>query len=84
MPREGAPEKARRLLAEGRVRIVRVGDPERPGLIVAEVRGDSGEQYHCGHDDRKNQWRCTCVEMRGRCSHIQSVQLVTTVERTGA
>lgn len=80
--RESSADKARRLLTEGRLRVVRVGDSERPGVIVAECRGDSGASYHLGFDDKKNQWRCTCAELRGKCSHIQALQLVTIIERT--
>ncbi len=76
MPRENATNKAHRLLAEGRLRVVRVGDESRPGLIVAECRGDSGEAYHLGYDPGKKQWRCGCVEMRGKCSHLIALQLV--------
>lgn len=80
--RESSADKARRLLAEGRLRVLRVGDADAPGLIVAECRGDSGEVYALGYDPRNKQWRCVCAELRGKCSHIQALQLVTAIERT--
>lgn len=74
MAREGAPEKARRLLVEGRL-VVR--EIRSSGTIVAECRGDSGQIYALGYDARRKQWRCTCAEMKGRCSHLVALQLVT-------
>jgi uncharacterized Zn finger protein len=74
VPREGAPEKGRRLLTEGRLSVEEI----RPdGTIVAHCRGDSGEVYALGYDAAKRQWRCTCAEMKGRCSHLVALQLVT-------
>jgi uncharacterized Zn finger protein len=75
--RENAQTKGRRLLVEGRlvVRAIR-GD----GTIIATCRGDSGEAYTLGYDATKKQWRCTCVEMKGRCSHLIALQLVTIVK----
>lgn len=78
MPRESAADKGRRLLVEGRL-VVREVRPT--GTIVAECRGDSGEVYALGYDARRKQWRCTCAEMKGRCSHLVALQLVTTVRR---
>ena len=48
-----------------------------PAPIIATCRGDSGEVYNLGYDARKKQWRCTCVEMKGKCSHLVALQLVT-------
>jgi len=76
MPREDATTKAHRLLAEGRLRVVRCGDEARPGLIVAECRGDTGQVYNLGYDPGRKEFRCTCMEMRGRCSHLRALQLV--------
>jgi hypothetical protein len=74
-----AAEKARRLLPEGRLMIKQV-DPEiGSGLVVAECRGDSGEVYSLGHDPTKDEWRCTCREMKGNCSHLQALKLVVVV-----
>ena len=73
--RENAQAKGRRMLTEGRLRVLRV---ERSGLIVAECRGDSGEVYDLGFDPGPREWRCTCLEMKGRCSHLIALMLVTT------
>jgi uncharacterized Zn finger protein len=75
--RESAHDKGRRLLTEGRLRIVFVS--RTTGTIIAECRGDSGEIYSLGYDPRRKQWRCTCKEVKGRCSHLVALQLVTTV-----
>jgi uncharacterized Zn finger protein len=80
--RESAADKGRRLLAEGRLTVTLVDssepDPlEVPAPIIATCRGDSGEVYNLGYDARKKQWRCTCVEMKGKCSHLVALQLVT-------
>ena len=82
MPRESAQDKGRRLLTEGRLTVTTVDssepDPlEVPAPIIATCRGDSGEVYHLGYDARRRQWRCTCVEMKGKCSHLVALQLVT-------
>jgi hypothetical protein len=70
VPRENAYDKARRLLAEGRVTISFVGETE----IVASVRGDSARRYTVRWDP--SGWSDTC-DARTSCSHIQAVQLVT-------
>jgi hypothetical protein len=72
---ENAAAKARRLLSEGRLRVVKCGDPSKPGLIVASCRGDSGEIYNLGFDPDRKQWRCQCAA-KGKCSHVQALQLV--------
>lgn len=72
--REAAATKARRLLPEGRLMIRRV-DPDT-GLVWAQCRGDSGEIYDLGHDPTKNEWRCTCAELKGECSHLKALKLV--------
>jgi uncharacterized Zn finger protein len=74
MPRESAATKARRLLAEGRVRITRV-EALRVGAVV---RGDSAGLYAVAF--HRGRWSCTC-EARGRCSHIRATQLCTVVRR---
>jgi len=74
MSRENAQAKGRRMLTEGRLRVLRI---ERSGLIVAECRGDSGEVYTLGFEPMWGQWRCTC-EAKGRCSHIIALMLVVT------
>jgi hypothetical protein len=50
-------------------------DPETR-WVIAKCRGDSGEVYSLGHDPRRNQWRCTCRELRGKCSHLRALKLV--------
>ena len=66
--RENAATKARRLLIEGRVQIVRADRRE----VLARVRGDSGwHRVVCS-----NGWRCDCEAMSVRCSHVQAVSLV--------
>ncbi len=76
MPREDAFAKGQRLLTEGRLVVRKVGDPGKPRLIVAECRGDSGSIYTLGWDPKKEEWRCTCPEMRGACSHLAALKLV--------
>jgi hypothetical protein len=74
--RKSAADKGRALLTEGRLRITRV-DPDS-GLVIAKCRGDSGAEYDLGYDPRPGQraWRCTCQEMKGKCSHLVALQLV--------
>lgn len=72
MPRENAAQKARRLLAEGRVVITRV----EPGRATAVVRGD-GHLWHVTAEGPI--WTCTCLA-RGRCSHLQAVGLVVAID----
>lgn len=73
--RESAADKGRRLLTEGRLHVLEV-DVET-GYVHARCRGDSAEVYDLGFDPVRNQWRCTCVEMKGKCSHLVALQLVT-------
>jgi uncharacterized Zn finger protein len=68
--RENAHDKARRLLAEGRVVISRVEGTH----IDATIRGDSASFYSVRH--RSGSWSCTCPAL-GPCSHRLAVQLVT-------
>jgi len=72
MSRENAQAKGRRMLTEGRLRVLRI---ERSGLIVAECRGDSGEVYTLGFEPMWGQWRCSCPA-KGVCSHLQALMLV--------
>lgn len=76
---ETADEKAHRLLHEGRLIVRTVGDPSHPGRIVAECRGDSGMIYLLGYDPKAKEWRCTCKEVRGGCSHLKALKLVVVV-----
>ena len=75
--RENAQDKSRRLLVNGRLRVVKVdGD-----LIIAECRGDSGAIYHLGHEPgARKPWRCTCPAT-GPCSHLYALWAVTAVGR---
>jgi uncharacterized Zn finger protein len=73
VPRESAFDKGRRLLAEGRVRLLRVG----PKLVDAVVWGDSAAEYRVGYACG-GPWTCTCPAF-GACSHVQACQLVTLV-----
>jgi uncharacterized Zn finger protein len=73
MTRESLDDKARRYLAEGRIRLVRVeGDN-----IDATVQGDAPRAYVVTH--RPGGWRCSCVATVVRCSHVAAVALVTLV-----
>jgi uncharacterized Zn finger protein len=76
MSSETADMKAHRLLTEGRLIVRTVGDPGHPGRIVAECRGDSGMIYLLGYDPKKAEWRCTCPEYVGNCSHLKALKLV--------
>ncbi len=74
--REDFAAKARRLLAEGRVTIRRVGFASADyATVIADVRGDSAEVYTVAYAP-KGGWSCTCPA-RSRCSHGQAVMLVT-------
>lgn len=75
-------EKGHRLLAEGRLIVREVGLPSHPGRIVASCRGDSGEIYMLGYDPRTEEWRCQCPELKGNCSHLIALKLVTVIART--
>jgi uncharacterized Zn finger protein len=70
MPREDSSEKARRLLAAGRVVVVSIDE----SAIHAVVRGDSSKLYSVAW--RPGSWTCTCQAL-SRCSHVRATQLVT-------
>jgi hypothetical protein len=70
-----AEEKARRLLVEGRVRILCA--EEDGGFVAAEIRGDSARVYIAGYDEGR--WHCNCPA-RTRCSHVRALQLVFVLE----
>jgi uncharacterized Zn finger protein len=70
--RENAHTKARRLLVEGRIRVISVSEDD--GHVTAEVRGDSARVYVVSYDN--GTWCCDCATF-GVCSHIKAVQLVT-------
>lgn len=73
MPREGAPEKGRRLLTEGRLNVLRRSGDD----IEAEIRGDSGEVYRVGYRPDTTRWYCTCPVRTDACSHLVALRLVT-------
>jgi hypothetical protein len=72
MAREILDAKARRLLAEGRLRVVLV-DGER---IEARVHGSEAE-HSVGYE--RGGWWCDCQAhwFGRRCSHLAPLQLVT-------
>jgi hypothetical protein len=70
VPREDAASKARRLLSEGRIRIVAADRHE----IRALAWGDSGEQYDVVYEP--GGWTCSCAAF-GPCSHKLGAMLIT-------
>lgn len=70
--REGAAQKGRRILTEGRVCIVEAS----PGHVLAQVRGE-GAFYVVSFD--AGEWACSCPA-RQTCSHLVGVKLVTAPE----
>jgi uncharacterized Zn finger protein len=75
VPREAAFEKGRRLLIEGRVRMLMVRDEDRE--VSAEVRGDSAKVYAVSYDPVSG-WFCSC-QGYATCSHVRAVMLVVVV-----
>lgn len=73
--RENAAAKATRLLAEGRVAVLRAGSDG----VLALVRGDSSAFYWVEWDPYRPRWTCTCPAL-GRCSHAIAVQRITAVD----
>ncbi|HEX5937153.1 MAG TPA: hypothetical protein VFZ75_05615 [Actinomycetota bacterium] len=73
MPREGARDRGRRLLAEGRLVLRRVDERE----IRALCRGDSGDAHELGFLPDAG-WYCSCAA-RTRCAHLVALMLVVTV-----
>ncbi len=73
--RENAAAKARRLLAESRVMIVRAG----PAGVLAVVRGDSGVLRRVTWD-RRNGFRCDCPAATV-CAHGKAVASVVLVQQ---
>jgi hypothetical protein len=67
--RENLRTKARRYLIEARLTVRRVTETE----IDAFVRGTE-RTHHVGY--RRGGYFCDC-EARGRCSHLEALQLVT-------
>jgi len=69
--REAAFDKARRLLSEARVSVLRANSVQ----IEARVRGDSAQLYRTGYE---RDWYCSCphAAKTTRCSHVLALQLV--------
>ena len=74
MPREAAPDKAKRYLSESRLRVVYVKPPQ----IRATCRG-GGQTYRLGFDPSKG-WFCNCEAMTRNCSHLLALRLVAEPE----
>jgi uncharacterized Zn finger protein len=74
--RENAAAKARRLLVEGRLAVLHVGE----GQITAAVKGDSGELHRVTY--ARGRWTCDCPAL-GPCSHAMAAALVTVVPSAG-
>lgn len=76
MSRVTLDDKARRVLADGRLQIERVL-PD--GSIVAKVHGLSGAHYVCGYVPEQGRAGCTCKASRefGReCYHLRALWMV--------
>ena len=76
MTREGVDVKARRYLAEGRLRVRHVD--EAAGTVRAEVRG-AGAVYNVAYG-RESGWSCNCPA-RGTCCRVTAVGLVVAIEQ---
>jgi hypothetical protein len=74
MTRENSSSKARRILVEGRLHLVRL---DHAGLL-ALVR--DGVRETIAYDARTGRWSCTCERQMTRCAHVKAVQLVAVVE----
>lgn len=72
MPRETMDEKALRYVAEGRVRLLRV----EADALDATVQGGRARPYVVTHRAGPG-WRCTCIAVSVRCSHMVAVSMVT-------
>jgi uncharacterized Zn finger protein len=70
---ETVEEKALRIIRERRLTIERVDT--HGGVVVARCQGDTGE-YALGWDAIVKQYRCTCPEMKGLCSHLTALKMV--------
>jgi hypothetical protein len=71
--------KAMRLLLERRLEVIKA---EPDGFIHARCKGDEAT-YDLGYDPSKRRWRCTCPELRGACSHLIALKMITTARETG-
>ena len=66
-------EKARRLLADGRLSVISV-DRNR-NYILAICKGDH-DTYQLGFNPATLDWMCECPAF-GMCAHLAALQLVT-------
>lgn len=72
-------DKAVAIVTEKRLTLEVVGDPQRPGLILASCRG-SDAVYQLGYDPKRSRWGCTCeasAKFGRTCSHLLALQMVT-------
>lgn len=76
---ETIDQKAKRLLAEGRLTVLVVN----PDAVVARCKGDSGAEYMLGWDKAHMNWVCSCPA-RAKCSHLRALWLVTVKPTPGA
>lgn len=76
---KSAAEKAVDLLVDGRLMVLRVDPPTGEQWVIARCRGDSGAVYDLGYDPNKKEWRCSCPELKGRCSHLIALQRVVVI-----
>ena len=76
--REAADVRARRLLVEGRLRVLEASEDN--GYIAATCRGDSGSEWDVAYED--GAWRCECPAWGygKRCAHVRALQLVCVME----
>lgn len=73
MASDNIERKARRLLSDGKLEVLRVRP--KTGVIVAECEGDH-DVYKLGYDPTTApHWRCTCPTY-GFCSHLVALRLV--------
>ncbi len=80
MTREGAHEKGRRYLTEGRLTIRQFS---RVAGVTATVRGDGGLVYRAEWSPDVG-WSCNCPARTDRCAHLVALRLVTVVNEGAA
>lgn len=76
MPRETLEDKAKRVLVEGRLQVIRI-DPD--GNILARVHGLSGAHYVCGFVTEEGRAGCTCKassDFGRECYHLRALWMV--------
>lgn len=75
--REGAQQKARRYLLEGRIMIRSVG----PQGVRAHARG--GGHIYAVQYESGGGWTCSCPARSSQCCHVIAVQIVVAVAGSG-